>query len=559
MKEQNELFKEYKNLQQELGNKREELNNLYRRKAELEKAKQQTTELTGIYQQIKNFNNEISKLEPTVLSLQKQHESLVIEANNITVINKNIIQQTIINQGKNQELSDLFSLIDSTLSELSNFAGQQIDTTAMVVKNIPKTELTNSKAMLEVCVKKSKEAFNEILLKLDDINASDKDGLTLLMYSLKHGFWYGVERLLDMGADVNITDKGGHNTLMYACIMPRLKYILKIAEQTLDINKTSNEGNSALFYLCRSLGYIYSSEKAEELKEYDVSNTSIVLDSNLTVSVIEGKKGINLGDMSWSLSDEGGGGGVMISMSYASGDVYSVIMSSELIQLKGSALEYKTSKLVDYFIEREATINVSCQEGLTPLYIACAAKNKYLVKYLINKGASLSVIDENGYDGFMWLSEIKDLDGMKQLLDQGVDINRQDKNGKTLLFWMIQYGWVDIAKFLLDHNASPNIPNNINEYPLGFCVSSNNKQMLEMLISYSSTDLNARSLDFKVTPLWLAAQDGKEELLDLLLSKDSDPNLPRADTGQSPLLVALQKGHLSIVNKLSTNPKVEAH
>ena len=557
MKEQNELFKEYKNLQQELGNKREQLSNLYRRKTELEQAKQQSVELTGIYQQIKNFNSEISKLEPTVLSLQKQHENLVIEANNITAINQNIIQQTIINQGKNQELSDLFSLIDSTLSELSNFTGQQIDTTAMVVKNIPKTELTNSKAMLEVCEKKSKEAFNEILSKLDNINASDKDDITLLMYSLKHGFWYGVDRLLDMGADVNVTNKAGHNALMYACIMPRLKYILKIAEQTLDINQTSNEGNSALFYLCRSLGYIYSSEKVEELKEYDVSNTTIVLDSDLAVSVTEGKKGINFGGMSWSLSDEGGGGGIMFSMSYASGDVYSVIMSSELIQLKGSALEYKTSKLIDYFIEREATINANCQQGLTPLYIACAAKNKYLVKYLISKGASLSVIDDNGYDGFMWLSEIKDFDGMEQLLDQGVDINRQDKNGKTLLFWMIQYGWADVAKFLLDHNANPNIPNNANEYPLGFCVSANNKQMLELLTTYSATDLNARSLDFKVTPLWLAAQDGKEELLDLLLSKNSDPNLPRTDNGQSPLLVALQKGHWSIFNKLSTHHKVD--
>ena len=62
MKEQNELFKEYKNLQQELGNKREQLSNLYRRKTELEQAKQQSVELTGIYQQIKNFNSEISKL-----------------------------------------------------------------------------------------------------------------------------------------------------------------------------------------------------------------------------------------------------------------------------------------------------------------------------------------------------------------------------------------------------------------------------------------------------------------------------------------------------------------
>ena len=59
MKEQNELFKEYKNLQQELGNKREQLSNLYRRKTELEQAKQQSVELTGIYQQIKNFNSQL--------------------------------------------------------------------------------------------------------------------------------------------------------------------------------------------------------------------------------------------------------------------------------------------------------------------------------------------------------------------------------------------------------------------------------------------------------------------------------------------------------------------
>lgn len=154
MKELNGLSEEYRNLQKELGNKREQLNNLYRQKAALENSKQKVSELAILNQKIKSINSEVSKIEPSLLSLRSSYEHISIETDNITNINKNAITQKSLNQKKYKELSALFSIIDSTLSELSSFTGQRIDTTAMVVKNIPKSELTNSKALSEICEKK---------------------------------------------------------------------------------------------------------------------------------------------------------------------------------------------------------------------------------------------------------------------------------------------------------------------------------------------------------------------------------------------------------------------
>lgn len=389
--------------------------------------------------------------------------------------------------------------------------------------------------------KKSKTAFDELLLKLESINGQDAEGMSLLMYSLKHGFWYGVDKLLEIGAEVNIVDNKGFNALMYACIMPRIKYVAKIAEKTLDIDKKSSEGNNALFYLCHSLGYVYSSEKDEELKEYDVSNIRIVLDSNLTVSPAES---INLGGISFS-SAGGQGGGLMFSLSYGNGEVYSVVVSSEQVQLKGSALEYKISKLIDCFTSKNADINDKCQQGLIPLHLACAVKNKYLVKCLIEKGANLRQKDDNGHDGFMWLSEVKDFDTMSQLLDQGRDINSVDTRGMTLFYLSCLNNNIEVATFLQEKEADINVLNINGFHPLHGAVHNGHIAMVGKLLEWG-VDIDTKSTG-GLTPLqyYVQLKDAKLEVVKYLHSKG--PSLGSLENGVNLIYLAASGGSKDIV------------
>jgi ankyrin repeat protein len=441
---------------------------------------------------------------------------------------------------ENKKLTDYFTMVDSTLNELSIFKGQRIETAAMIGRNIPKSELINSKTLSKICEKKSKVAFDDLLLKLRSINDQDAEGMTLLMYSLKHSFWYGIDRLLEMGADVNIVDNNGFNALMYACLKPRLKYVAKIAEKTLDIDKKSHQGNNALFYLCHSLSYIYSSEKAEELKEYDVSNIQILPDSNLTVSLAESLKGIHVGGISFILAKE-----ITFSLVYANGEVYSLLASSKQIQLKGSALECKISKLIDCFILKNADINAKCQQDLMPLHLACAIKNTYLVKCLIEKGTNLWQKDASGCDGFMWLSKVRDFGTMSQLLAKGRDINSLDGRGMTLFYFSCLENDIELATFLKQKGADINILSINGLHPLHGAVYNGHTTMVDKLLEWG-VDIDVKSTT-GLTPLqyYLPLKHAKLEIVKYLHSKGA--SLGSLENGVSLIYLAASGGNKDIV------------
>jgi len=52
------------------------------------------------------------------------------------------------------------------------------------------------------------------------------------------------------------------------------------------------------------------------------------------------------------------------------------------------------------------------------------------------------------------------------------------------------------------------------------------------------------------TPLYISAQNGHAEVVDLLLRNGANPNKSREDTGASPLFISTQEGHTGVVTLL---------
>jgi ankyrin repeat protein len=125
-------------------------------------------------------------------------------------------------------------------------------------------------------------------------------------------------------------------------------------------------------------------------------------------------------------------------------------------------------------------------------------------------------------------------------------VSSKDKMGGTPLHWAAFKGQQEVAEFLLANRAEVNAKANGGLTPLHLAAGGNHKEMAELLLSKGG-EVNARD-DHGNTALDLGA-NGSKELIELLLSKGAEVNAKNA-YGISPLLVALQGGHLEVVELL---------
>ena len=62
--------------------------------------------------------------------------------------------------------------------------------------------------------------------------------------------------------------------------------------------------------------------------------------------------------------------------------------------------------------------------------------------------------------------------------------------------------------------------------------------------------MNKATTDDGATPLYIACQNGHTSIVEALLGRDADVNKATTDTGATPLYMACYNGHTSIVEAL---------
>ena len=145
------------------------------------------------------YNQNLQRLQDIEREISQYDQSIADAKSNIKVLEDKL--------SKISKFKVFMENMGSVLSKYSNIEGKKIDTSTMMIKELPKKEILNSELSKEVCKKKCLEAFEQLLVKLDDVNAVDSEGRTLLMHSLSNGFFPAVDILLNNpNIDFNITD-----------------------------------------------------------------------------------------------------------------------------------------------------------------------------------------------------------------------------------------------------------------------------------------------------------------------------------------------------------------
>jgi ankyrin repeat protein len=178
----------------------------------------------------------------------------------------------------------------------------------------------------------------------------------------------------------------------------------------------------------------------------------------------------------------------------------------------------------------------------TPLHIASKLGHVEVVTKLLNKNANLEIKNNNELTPLYLAAKEGQNHVVKELLEF-CDVNKQNEEGETPLHIAARLGYVEIVKFLLEKKAIVSIQNKHKQSPVDVAHISV-KRLLERevkipwmntltinchvvekrLTNYSKTTFLTGRAPKDRTPLHLAAQHGKTDLVAFLIENNGDIN-----------------------------------
>ena len=224
------------------------------------------------------------------------------------------------------------------------------------------------------------------------------------------------------------------------------------------------------------------------------------------------------------------------------------------------ATQFGHMDTIRLLLEKGANINHQDSDGLSPLQHACQNGYADIVALLLSFD-NIDIQSKHKFDmtSLHWACQ-KGFANIVQMLlaTNKADINSRDDENWTPLHWAVQNGHNDILEILL---KLPNIDVNVHQKdemtPLHFAATTGNLQALILLLGYSKTIVDPVD-NGGLTPLHWACQNGKNEIIDYIVTKDKRADVNKTDDEKwTPLHWAAQNDHDKAISILSKSDKTD--
>ena len=237
-----------------------------------------------------------------------------------------------------------------------------------------------------------------------------------------------------------------------------------------------------------------------------------------------------------------------------------------------------TETIVRFFLERyESDAEWKDRGGRTPLSWAAMNGHEKVVQLLVERGdVDVNSKDKTGRTPLSWAAE-NGRDAVVRLLVErdDVDVNLKDKNGWTPLTWAAENRNKEVVQLLIARDLSIGLEEKralLRWRMLPFWAAKEGvKAIVEALLEPDNIQGDWKDKDRLMTPVWadmrdddsrtllsLAAGNGQEAVVQLLVERD-DVNVNSEDkTGRTPLSWAAENGHDAVVRLLVERDDVEA-
>ncbi|XP_058456851.1 ankyrin-1-like [Malaya genurostris] len=204
------------------------------------------------------------------------------------------------------------------------------------------------------------------------------------------------------------------------------------------------------------------------------------------------------------------------------------------------AAERGNLKIIKYFCNNGANVNIAARDGRTPLHYAAEAKRLDVIKYLVSKGANVNISDNDGMTVLDYASkqsssnavrfvsfQKNELGTIKYLITECnanfggdahiniatartiLNLNAADQDSQNLLHLAVQSGEALLVILLLKQGANVNAKNNDGRTPLHLALEQNLTDIARLLLQYGAMydarDKNGKTpLDLLHLPVVLA-------------------------------------------------------
>src|ERR1700722_14527856 len=366
----------------------------------------------------------------------------------------------------------------------------------------------------DVAMKGDMDAVRSLLKQHPgDVNASQPDGSTALLWAAYWNDDQAVEALLAAGANVNASNRDGFTALSQACTNGNPAMVEELLKAGADANSFQAEGQSALMTAA---------------KAGNVGAVKALLEHGAEVNAKESWRGQTA--LMWA-SAENHPAVVQVLVEHGA-DVNAV---SSVFDFSG--MKPKPGDVPMHFP----------RGGFTALLFATRGGFTDSAKILLDHGADIKAADPDGTSALVLAIINGHFDTAAFLLDRKADPNAADNMGRAPLFAAVDmwdmYGSnrpaprdpgkleaLDIVKMLLDRGADPNA------------------KLTKLIPPRAVLDFPDVMMGEGATPFLRAAKSSDVPLMQLLLEKGADPKVV-TKAGVTALMVAAGMGHANTIRR----------
>ena len=240
-----------------------------------------------------------------------------------------------------------------------------------------------------------------------------------------------AEFLINNGADINVTNEDGETPLMYASKLHNIKMVELLIQKGANINAFDDYGNTALMYGVNNL------ETVKLLVENGADVNSQKGGSTALILACKPRRGRNIDVIKYLVSKNAD-----INAQDHQGDT---ALNKTFYHLNEGSIDILDFEIANFLIEQGADVNIKNENQYTPLIYLGMLEGNFnnisfqenrikLAKVLLEKGADINAQDYNGYTSLIWACSRKlDEPYVKFLVEKGADVNIENDYGDTAL------------------------------------------------------------------------------------------------------------------------------
>ncbi|XP_041352044.1 transient receptor potential cation channel subfamily A member 1 homolog [Gigantopelta aegis] len=365
-----------------------------------------------------------------------------------------------------------------------------------------------------------------------EIEAKDKQGITVLHMAAIHNQVEVAQMLIDAGANLRCLDNEDSTPLHHACSEGNevfVRMLFEAAAKTPEgwvmisnmVTDKDVEGSTCLHI-------------AVDNGHYEVAKLCLEKRADVNVPRKHYMNPLHLAAIS---------GDIRIVRLLVEHNARIDVLNDEQATALHKAAQFDHTEVVKYLVERGARINQRDKDNYTPLLLAATYGHVATVELLLTKGADYTVVDKDDKTVIFLAAEENKLAVLKKLLSYHQVrrlINFSDKYGNDPLHIAAQHGFLEIVQCLLLHNADLDSKNEEEQTPLHLAARYGRTNTVREIVKKDKLSINDEDENSN-TPLHLAALFGHDNTVAALLEFGADV-AGRNYSQWTPLDLAASKG-----------------